>query len=151
MHIESGNNYINIEVSMYYYLRKLSRWQSKKNRPPKAGFHQFWPQKKFIFCQSWFEKSLDSCVLNGDAECQVRFQTQIFICKNEKWKNGHTSHAKKHQWEFYPVPLLLRQKGVTNPMINPKVTVSTWIHFPRLVSAFMTFSSAISVGQTGAT
>ena len=106
-YIESGNYSINVEVSMYYYLRKLSRWQSKKIRPPKAGFHQFWPQKKFIFCQSWFEKSLDSCVLNGDSECQVRFQTQIFICNNEKWKNGHTSHAKKHQWEFYPVPLLL--------------------------------------------
>merc|ERR1719234_1081578 len=42
-------------VSLYYYLRKPSRWNSKKNRPP----------------ESWFEKSLDACVLDEDAECQV--------------------------------------------------------------------------------
>ena len=34
-------------------------------------------------------------------------------------------------------------------MINPNATGSTWILFLRLASAFMTFSSAISVGQTG--
>merc|ERR1712156_545011 len=58
---------------MYHYLRKRSRWQAKKDRPQKAGFHLLiqdimtWP----LILQSWFKKSIDSCVLNGDDECQV--------------------------------------------------------------------------------
>jgi len=47
-------------VSLYYYLRKPARWNSKKNRPP----------------ETWFEKSLDACVLEGDAECQAGFGFQ---------------------------------------------------------------------------
>ena len=62
-----------MKVSMYHYLRKRSRWQTKKNRPQKAGFHLLIQDIMTLplILQSWFKKSIDSCVLNGDDECQV--------------------------------------------------------------------------------
>jgi len=59
-------------VSMFHYLRKPARWASKKNRPP----------------ESWFNKSLDACVLQGDKECQVGFGFQSlqlsFFCGSNR-------------------------------------------------------------------
>ena len=55
-------NYINMIrdpvdriVSMFHFLRKTKKWESKPS-PPKE----------------WFEKDFDSCVNSGDLECQVR-------------------------------------------------------------------------------
>ena len=42
-------------ISQYYYLRSLQRWSKKAARPP-------W---------SWFDKDFESCVRDGDLECQV--------------------------------------------------------------------------------
>ena len=42
-------------VSMFHYLRSSKRWRGKPS-PPKE----------------WFTKDLESCVMSGDLECQVR-------------------------------------------------------------------------------
>ena len=42
-------------TSLFYYLRSPARWASRKDRPPRA----------------WFNKELNTCVLEGDRECQV--------------------------------------------------------------------------------
>lgn len=42
-------------TSQFYYLRSPRRWRNKARRPP----------------TSWMEKELDTCVLEGDPECQV--------------------------------------------------------------------------------
>ena len=44
-------------VSQFYYLRSDKRWSWRKNKPP----------------TDWFEKDFDTCVLQGDAECQVNY------------------------------------------------------------------------------
>ena len=59
------------QVSMYHYLRKSSRWASKKSRPPEVYFLKKQKKDESTILQSWFKKSLDSCVLGGDTECQV--------------------------------------------------------------------------------
>ena len=57
---------------MFHFLRKPARWASKKNRPPKV-FDSKARQGvlQSLILQSWFNKSLDACVLLGDKECQV--------------------------------------------------------------------------------
>ena len=72
------------EVSQFHYLRKSSRWKSKKNQPPEVWFYAFsfkrcLTMSHCLTLQSWFEKSLDACVLEGDAECQVSISCLIGI------------------------------------------------------------------------
>ena len=43
-------------VSQFYYLRAAKRW-TRAERPP----------------QVWFSKKLETCVLSGDTECQVKY------------------------------------------------------------------------------
>ena len=42
-------------ISQYYYLRSASRWSWRQDKPP----------------STWFSKQFDSCVGEGDLECQV--------------------------------------------------------------------------------
>ena len=48
-------------VSMFYYLRSKERWRGRLTKPP----------------LSWREKSIDTCVQQGDLECQV-FRGKVY-------------------------------------------------------------------------